>query len=227
MPRQVSSGRTAARRTLPSDPGSTPDEGPGPQRVEVETPEDGAFEVVEPDRGRGALLREIVPELLFLAGTIYLFVLAGDFGSRQRPGQLGPAFWPRLVAIGLAVALLVRIAQCVREHRHPVVRQKTEFDDIEIERPPVHWRSAAIAMALAFGYVIATMFLGYMLATMVFLAAFVWLGGEHRWAVPVVALGGGLALTYLFVGVVYVSVPTGVGVFDTLTVAIYELLGIQ
>jgi hypothetical protein len=43
----------------------------------------------------------------------------------------------------------------------------------------------------------------------------------------VVAVVGGLVMTYVFVGVVYVSVPTGVGVFDTLTVAVYRLLGIQ
>jgi hypothetical protein len=66
-----------------------------------------------------------------------------------------------------------------------------------------------------------------MIATMVFLAAFIWLGGQHTWVGPLVAVVGGLVLTYVFVGVVYVSVPTGVGVFDTVTVAVYRLLGIQ
>jgi putative tricarboxylic transport membrane protein len=221
MAQELSPGRTAERRTLPS-------RGPGAEPTEqTREPHDGAVEVLEPDRRAGTVLREIVPELVFLAGAVYLFVLAGDFTSRQQPGPLGPAFWPRLAAIGLAVTLLVRIVQCVREHRRPVVRRVGEFDEIEAERAPVHWRSAAIAMGLALGYVIATMYLGYMLATIAFLAAFVRLGAQRRWPVPVVAVVGGLALTYLFVGVVYVSVPTGVGVFDTVTVAVYELVGIQ
>jgi putative tricarboxylic transport membrane protein len=221
MAQELSPGRTAERRTLPS---TRPD---GEPAAETRTPHDGEFEVLEPDRRPGSVLREVVPELVVLAAAIYLFVLAGDFSSRQQPGQLGPAFWPRLAAIGLAIALVVRIVQCVREHRRPVVRRVGEFDEIEGEKAPVNRRSAAIGMGLALGYVIATMYLGYMLATMAFIGAFVWLGGQRRWPVPVVAIVGGLALTYLFVGVVYVSVPTGVSVFDTVTVAVYELLGIQ
>ena len=221
MAQEVSPDRTAERRTLPpTRPGSEPE-------PETRTSHDGEFEIREPDRRPGSVLREVVPELVVLAGAVYLFFLAGDFTSREQPGQLGPAFWPRLAAIGLAVALLVRIVQCVREHRRPVVRRVSEFDEIEGEKAPVHWRSAAIGMGLAVGYVIATMYLGYMLATMAFIGAFAWLGGQRRWPVAVVAIVGGLVLTYLFVGVVYVSVPTGVSVFDTLTVAVYELLGIQ
>ena len=51
---------------------------------------------------------------------------------------------------------------------------------------------------------------------MAFLGAFIWAGGQRRWVTPVVAVVCGLVMTYVFVGVVYVSVPTGVGVFDTL-----------
>jgi hypothetical protein len=71
------------------------------------------------------------------------------------------------------------------------------------------------------------MFIGYLFATIAFLAAFAWFGGQRRWYTAVVAVAGGFVMTYIFVGVVYVSVPTGVGVFDTVTVAIYRLLGIQ
>jgi hypothetical protein len=187
----------------------------------------GGVEVRERQATTGDLLREIVPELAVLAGAVYLFVIAGDFTSRQQAGQLGPAFWPRLAAIGLAVALLVRIVQAVREHRRPVVHVAGEFDDIEDAPATLHWRSLGVAVGLAVGYVLATMFLGYMIATMVFLGAFIWLGGQHTWVAPLVAVVGGLVLTYVFVGVVYVSVPTGVSVFDTVTVAVYRLLGIQ
>jgi hypothetical protein len=220
MSPQLSRGHTAERRTVPT-------EDPRDTRVEVETPKAGRVEVHEPDRSRRAVLGEVIPELLVLAGVVYLFFKAGDFSARQQPGQLGPAFWPRLVALGLGVALLVRIVQVFREHNRPVVRVASEFDDIEDDDVEVNWRSAALAMGLAFGYVVATMFLGYMFATMAFLGAFIWAGGQRRWAAPVVAVVGGLVMTYVFVGVVYVSVPTGVGVFDTVTVAVYKLLGIQ
>jgi putative tricarboxylic transport membrane protein len=220
MARQSSPDETAERRTLPAEDSAA-------ERVDVDAPQDGRVEVHEPDRGRGAVLGEVIPAFVVLAGAIYLFFMAGNFSSSQQPGQLGPAFWPRLVAAGLAVALLVRIVQVFREHNQPVVRVVSEFDDIEGDDAEVHWPSAAVAMGLAFGYVVGTMFLGYMFATMAFLGAFIWAGGQRRWVAPVVAVAGGLVMTYVFVGVVYVSVPTGVGLFDTVTVAVYRLLGIQ
>jgi hypothetical protein len=216
MPRRSAEGR------------ALPDGGDDDRTVErVDAAPGHTVEVREPDRSRGALLRELIPEVVLLAGAVYLFFVAGDFSARQQPGQLGPAFWPRLTAIGLAVALIVRIVQTIREHGRPIVREVSEFDDIGGEPAIVHWRSAGIAVGLAFGYVLATMFLGYMFATIVFLGAFIWSGGQRPWYMPLVALAGGLIMTYVFVGVVYVSVPTGVGVFDTITVAVYRFLGIQ
>src|SRR5919112_2579385 len=124
MPRQLIPGRTAERRTLP-----TPDSAERP--AEATTPRDDRVEVHEPDRSRSAVLGEVIPEFLLLIGVVYLFFKAGDFSARQQPGQLGPAFWPRLVALGLGVALLVRIVQVFPEHNQPVVRFASEFDDIE------------------------------------------------------------------------------------------------
>jgi putative tricarboxylic transport membrane protein len=215
-------GRTAERRTLPADGR----DGDRTVHRDAVAPDHGV-EVREPDRSRGALAGALIPEILLLAGAVYVFVEAGSFTSSQHAGQLGPAFWPRLAAIGLGVALLVRIIQTIREHRLPVVREVGEFDDIGVESGKVNWRTAAIGMGLAAGYVLATMFLGYMFATVLFLAAFIWIGGQRTWYAPLVAVAGGLVMTYVFVGVVYVSVPTGVGIFDTVTVAVYELLGIQ
>jgi putative tricarboxylic transport membrane protein len=222
MPRQLKSPDPAQPRTPPVDR-----VGDGRPTETADIPGEGEVEVREPERRPGGALREVIPELVFLAGAVYLFLQAGDFTSRAQPGQLGPGFWPRLVAVGLAVALLIRIVQAIREHRRPVVRIASEFDDVDGAPATVHWRSVAVAVGLAVGYVWATMFFGYLFATMLFLGAFAWLGGQRRWYTPLVAVVGGLVMTYVFVGVVYVSVPTGVGVFDAVTVAIYRLLGIQ
>jgi putative tricarboxylic transport membrane protein len=221
--RQLNPGRPTEART----PADASDDGPRTGVVDVQVDDETTVEVREPERPPGALLREVVPEAVFLLGAVYLFVVAGDFSGRRQPGELGPAFWPRIAAVGLAITLLVRIVQTIREHRRPVVHVVGEFDDLDGEATPMHWRSVAIAIGLAFGYVLATMFVGYLFATMAFLGAFAWLGGQRRWYTPVVAVVGGFVLAYVFVGVVYVSVPTGVGVFDSLTVAIYRLLGIQ
>lgn len=222
MAHQLNPGRPAAA----PPPADGIEDGHAQETVDVRV-DDETVEVQPPDTSRPGLLRELVPEVVFLLGAVYLFVAAGDFAGRRQPGELGPGFWPRIAALGLAVTLLIRIVQTVREHRRPVVRVVSDFDDVDGEPATIHWRSVAIAIALAVGYVWATMFLGYLFATMAFLTAFAWLGGQRRWYTPLVGVVGGLVLAYIFVGVVYVSVPTGVGVFDTLTVAIYQALGIQ
>jgi putative tricarboxylic transport membrane protein len=182
-------------------------------------------EVIERDSSSRALLGELIPEVALLIGVIYLFYLAGKFGGQTEPGQLGPGFWPRMAATGLAIALLARIFQIVRARNRPIVKIRSDFpEEADI---PVYWPRVGIAVGLAIGYVLGTMFLGYMITTALFLTAFIWLGGQRHWFVPLIAIAGSLVSTYVFIGIVFVSLPTGVGIFDTVTVAVYELLGIQ
>jgi putative tricarboxylic transport membrane protein len=200
-------------------------EGQAPRSPEGPKDDAPEVEVIERDTSTRALLGELIPEVALLIGVIYLFYLAGTFGGQTEPGQLGPGFWPRMAATGLGIALLARIFQTVRARNRPIVKVRTEFP--EEEDIPVDWPRVGLAMGLAIGYVLGTMFLGYMITTALFLTAFIWLGGQRRWYVPLVGIAGSLISTYVFIGVVFVALPTGVGVFDTVTVAVYELLGIQ
>ena len=192
-----------------------------PEETEDDAPE---VEVIERESSWRSVLGEMVPEIGLLVATVYFFYLAGNFEGQTDPGQLGPGFWPRMAATGLAIALVVRIVQTVRERNRPIVKLPSEFP--EEEELEVDWPRVGTAMALAVGYVFATMFIGYLFATAAFLTAFIWLGGQRRWFVPLIACAGALASAYIFIGLVFVALPTGVGVFDTLTVAIYDLLGI-
>jgi hypothetical protein len=187
----------------------------------------GTVEVIERHKSAGDLVRELVPEIGIALVAIYLWYVAGNFENAGEAGQLGPDFWPRMAAIGLMVAVLYLMVQTVRDRNRPIVHVVTEFDEYEEQDIPLDWSRLWIGLALAVGYVIATMFIGYLFATAIFLTAFIWIGGQRKWYVPLVGIGGALVFTYAFIGVVYVSLPTGVGIFDTITVAIYGLLGIQ
>ena len=183
-------------------------------------------EVIERHSSPRRLAAELLPELGLIAIAAYFYYLAGTFENQAEPGQLGPGFWPRMAAAGLIVALLVRLVQTVRSRNRPIVKVRSEFEEFE-DGAEMDWGRLGIAIALAVGYVLATMFLGYLISTALFLAAFIWLGGQRTWYVPLVALAGALVSTYVFIGIVFVALPTGVGVFDVVTVAIYRLLGLQ
>ena len=182
-------------------------------------------EVIERDSSWRALAAELVPEVVLLIAAASAFYLAGNFGGQTDPGQLGPGFWPRMAATGLAIALVARIVQIVRARNRPIVKVHSEFE--WEDEAPIYWQQVGIAMGLAVAYVYATMFIGFLFGTAVFLSVFIWLGGQRRWFVPLIGAAGALVAAYVFIGVVYVALPTGVGIFDSLTVDIYRALGIQ
>lgn len=206
--------------------GETTDPATGAGEPDTSPPE-SSVEVIERQSSPASLARELLPEIGILLAAAYLFYVAGNFEYQDRPGQLGPQFWPRMAAVGLGAAVLVRIVQTIRDRNRPIVRVKSEFDEFQQTEVDLHWPSLWLAIGLVVGYVTSTMFLGYMISTALFLGLFIWLGGQRKWYVTLVAAGGGLLFTFMFVGVVYVSLPTGVGIFDTITVAVYRLLGIQ
>lgn len=200
----------------------------GPMGDAVATPEDVAdVQVIERRSTPGSLARVLLPELALLGVAVYLFFLAGNFEFQQREGQLGPGFWPQMAAVGLALAVLAHIVQTIRDRNRPIVKVKSEFDEYEEEPAKLHWPSVGLAFALAVGYVFATLFLGYLISTALFLTAFIWAGGQRKWYTPLIGIAGALVFTYVFIGVVFISLPSGVGIFDTISVAVYGLLGIQ
>ena len=82
-------------------------------------------------------------------------------------------------------------------------------------------------LALVIAYAVATVLIGFPLATVLFLVGFSCLGGyRHVASLLLVAFGTTLVLLYVFVYLVYISLPLGVGPFVDLNVALYRLLGI-
>jgi putative tricarboxylic transport membrane protein len=155
--------------------------------------------------------------LLGVVVAVALLAASRGLDSVAAPGQLGPAFWPRLVLVGLIVACLAKVVQ---EARAPAPSQA------EVGPPLARGRLAA-AVALIVLYVLLAPALGFPLTTTAFIAAFMTLSGTRS---PLVlglcAVGGTAALLYLFVKLVYLPLPKGDGPFEALTVALYRALGI-
>lgn len=87
--------------------------------------------------------------------------------------------------------------------------------------------TGASVFGLVAGYMLGTALIGYIPATAAFVAGFCYLGGARGWHLVPLGAGSSLLLAYLFLKVVYLSLPSGVGVFDGLSVLLYRLLGIS
>lgn len=153
-------------------------------------------------------------------------------GMTSSAGGPGPAFVPQVLLGVLAASALVGVLLEVRRrfggHRdRPAGAPAAAPEEASDGAEPTNLRRALLAAALVLTYVGATALLGWLLASTAFALVFLWLSGHRRpWTLVAVAVVAPQVLAYVFVKVVYIALPTGVGVFDTVTVALYRLFGI-
>jgi putative tricarboxylic transport membrane protein len=183
---------------------------------------------------REHLLVRTAPELLTLLLVAVLWPNTASLDSSA--GGPGPAFFPQVLLALLALASLVGLVVEWRRSRRgtaaatPVPEVPGPGDPglgTEDEGEETDLRRALQAAALVLGYVAATAVMGWVLASTAFALVFLWLSGHRKpWTLLGVALVAPQVLAYLFVKIVYIALPTGIGVFDTVTVLLYRVFGI-
>lgn len=171
----------------------------------------------------------VLPELVALVLCVVLWTRTADLDTTvEGPG---PAMFPRLLIALLAIAMVARVVQHARAVRKAVREggpdarpprvTEGEIDEQALSMPRV-WQ----AIGLSVGYVVATIYIGWIIGTFAFLVTFLYMCGKRRLYVTVPASAAtAVALAYVFVKVVYIALPTGVGVFDVLTVRLLQALG--
>jgi putative tricarboxylic transport membrane protein len=174
-----------------------------------------------PDAAR---LRRALPYAVVAAGAGYLYYATAGIEYVARPGVLGPDFWPRaILALAMAVCA-VKIATALASGRRREAVRAAEEGAAEESHP---WMLVG-GMALSAGYVWALTKLGFFAATVPYLAGFIALGGYRRWGVlAAVSILGAAALLFIFMKLVYVSLPLGEGPFQEVTLTLMKLMGIR
>ena len=175
-------------------------------------------------------LKAIALYAALFACAVYLYRDAGAFASAARPGQLGPDFWPRAV---LALLMIVCACEIVRRAVFDRMKRLTSSEAVQpddarpdaLERFPLR---LAAGIVLTIAYVAALDWLGFFVATALYLALFMRVGRYRRKRVIAMAsVFGSLAFVYVFMKIVYVSLPLGAGPFKTLSVWILAMLGVR
>lgn len=175
-------------------------------------------------RGR---LKAAAPYAALLVGAVYLFRDAGRFAYSPRPGELGPDFWPKAILILLMLAcgweLVARLVS------RPAAPKVAVAADREAPPETPHYPRLLAAGALAtLGYVLLLPQAGFFVSTALYLALFMLIGRYRRFGViALTSLAGSLAFIFVFMRIVYVSLPLGVGPFQQLSLWILAVLGIH
>jgi putative tricarboxylic transport membrane protein len=172
----------------------------------------------------------LLPPLAGIALCVPLWLATAKWPtSAEGPG---PAFYPRLLIGLFAFSMVVRIVQDIRTVRRGVAavrgedEQEIPEEGAELDTALISGRRVAIVIAISVAYVVGTIYLGWVVATFLLVVIFLVLAGKRNLFI-VVPLAAALSIgfAYMFVKVVYLSLPTGVGFFDELSVRLFELIG--
>ena len=180
---------------------------------------------------------KILPYVIVLAIVSYLYFLAAKINFVAAGGRIGPDFWPKVI-------LAMAIVTCVYEIVKNLFFGKRDRDlegvlasvlkDAPSELPGAgpdektypHLLWIGIAMTVAYAVLIEKM--GFFLCTFIYLAAFMWIGRYRRWGVILVtSLVGSLAFMFMFMKIVYVSLPLGAEPFSQVSFLLMRLMSIK
>lgn len=180
-------------------------------------------------------LRKALPYFVVLAVTGVLFVMAGRIDFSAPGGRIGPDFWPKVI-LGLAtITCVYQIVKTLLWDSDQVVGvlesiiEETPAETAAVAAPEPRYPRLIIAgIVLTVAYVVLIEILGFFLSTFFYLAAFSWIGRYRRTGVVIAtALIGSLAFMYMFMKVVYVSLPLGQGPFAQVTFFLMRIMNIK
>jgi len=175
------------------------------------------------------LFRSIIPYLVGLAVATALYIYAGTIEFTRRGHELGPDVWPRLAILLMGVSCVWEIARRLIAGNRDATGFIEAFDrePHEDDKSPVYPRLLAGGVVLMAVYAVLVPYLGFLLGTFFFLAAFMYVGRfrDHRTVWLTSALVTVLC-GVLFLRIAYVSLPRGVAPFDKVTDLFFLIPGL-
>ncbi len=173
-------------------------------------------------RPSGPALKSLMGPILIFILAVYFYILAGNIDENPIPGQLGPAFWPRML-------LILLMASCALKALESFLAFGKGVADLGLSSPPPEVNVPKLAALIVM--VVAVVFfldiLGFALTNFLFLLLFMRIAGlRKKLSLILVSFLGTIFLLYLFVMVVYLPLPKGEWFFSDLTISIYRFLHI-
>lgn len=179
-------------------------------------------------------LLRAAPYIVLQLVAMYLYQIASRIEFPAAPGRIGPDFWPKSILVLLGLVCVYEIIKNLlvgETFTAAGLLEKLMKDSGEVEGEE-KLRSYPLLLAggvvLTVIYVLSVDKLGFFLATIAYLALFMTIGRYRRWGVIAGAsLLGSLALVFIFMKVVYVSLPLGVEPFSAVSLWLLRVMGVH
>jgi putative tricarboxylic transport membrane protein len=142
----------------------------------------------------------------------FMLTQATGLMGQGRAGEIGSGLWPLLALGASAVLSVVLLASSIQKARRAAPAEAPTAEALAEKRR--QWATVALSCACFLVYMVAVPWVGFILATFLFIPAFALALGERRKMVLLVAP---VLLTAIIVGVfakfITIPFPKGVGVF--------------
>jgi hypothetical protein len=170
-----------------------------------------------------------------LAASVFLYwavtqidVYTGD------SGRIGPDAWPKAIIVFMGLLcvfeVLKRLLARPQDNPHtaaPEVVADEPQAPLAAQEAPQYPAKLAGGVAAIAAYAVLVPWIGFFVATALFLGVFPWIGGLRRPVLSaVLGIAGSFLLVVLFMRVAYISLPLGEGPFRSLSLGLLGLLGV-
>ena len=174
------------------------------------------------------------PYIVLQIAAMYFYQLASSIEFPATPGRIGPDFWPKSILVllgGICVYEIIKNLLIGETFTAAGLLEKFMKDSGATDGGE-DLRSYPLLLAggiiLTIIYVATIDKLGFFLATIAYLALFMATGRYRRWGVIAISsLLGSLGLMFIFMKVVYVSLPLGVEPFSTVSLWLLKTMGVH
>src|SRR5262245_55645359 len=124
------------------------------------------------------MVRAMLPYVVGLAIAVALFIITGHLDYTPRAGQLGPETWPRLVIGLMALTCLFEIVRAAVRGKNGARGLSASLEEAgqEDNEEPRFPLLLAGGIGLVVVYAVLVPLLGFLLATFLFIAAFMYVG---------------------------------------------------
>jgi|SRR5579872_2974441 len=175
-----------------------------------------------------AKMRRSAAYAVIFCVAAYLYYLAGQFQYDQQPGRIGPDAWPKIVLALLLATCAWQIVRALTSSGvaagRDVAEEPTGLTEAEEDVPHLAW----LAIATTVGYAFVLPYLGFFVATILYIALVTFVGRYRRpGPLFLTSVLAPLALIFIFMKIVYLSLPLGQGPFKALSLALLHLFGIH
>ncbi|MHB8835047.1 MAG: tripartite tricarboxylate transporter TctB family protein [Candidatus Methylomirabilia bacterium] len=177
-------------------------------------------------------LRRSLPYIIVLFASAYVYWLSTGFDFMARTGQLGPDIWPKSIIILAIAACLYQIVKEVLFSKRGDANEAAKATTSGEDSPDIPTRTypgrLITGMIMTVAYVSLVGTLGFVICTFLYIGLFIYLGRYTRVGVILAnSVAGTLLLSFIFMKVVYVSLPMGIAPFSTISSYLLKVIGIR